>query len=86
MCRLDDEPQESISPNRDFGDGARRSINAERVVQWRQGTALFDGDIAPDRDVLAGSVEIGGKSWRIRSAMRGRNPDGSVNYTRLTLV
>lgn len=86
MCRLDDDPQESISPNRDFGDGARRSINAERVVQWRQGTAFFDGDIAPDRDVLAGSVEIGGKSWRIESAMRGRNPDGSVNYTRLTLV
>lgn len=86
MCRLDDAPQENISPNRDFGDGARRSINAERVVRRRGGVALFDGDIAPEREVLTGSVEIGGQSWRIEAAAKARNPDGSVNYTRLTLA
>lgn len=85
-CRLDDAPREDISPNRDFGDGARRSINAERVVRRRQATALFDGDIAPGRDLLAGTVEIDGTSWRIESAAKARNPDGSVNYTRLTLA
>ena len=46
-CRLTCRPAESITPNRDYGDGSRRGIEAERVAVRCGGTALFDGDIAP---------------------------------------
>ena len=84
-CRLDCQPAESISPNRDFGDGSRRSVDAERLVVSGGGTVLFDGDIAPELTVLAGTVQAAGRVWRIRQSCRARNPDGSVNYTRLIL-
>ena len=49
------------------------------------GTALFDGDIAPGRTVLAGTVTAGSRVWRIVRSCRGRDPDGTVNYTKLEL-
>lgn len=85
FCRLECEPAQNISPNRDFGDGSRRSINAERQVVQGGGVALFDGDVAPELPVLAGTVTAAGRVWRIRRSTRARNPDGSVNYTRLIL-
>lgn len=84
-CRLEWEPARAVSPNRDFGDGSRRSINAERLVEQGGGIAWFDGDIAPQQTVLAGWVTAMGRQWRIRSGIRACNPDGTVNYTRLVL-
>lgn len=84
-CRLDCRPEQNISPNRDFGDGSRRGIDAERLVVQGGAQALFDGDIAPELPVLAGQVTAGGRRWRITGSFRARNPDGSVNYTRLDL-
>lgn len=84
-CRLDCTPAWNLSPNRNFGDGSRRSLEAERLVVQGGGTALFDGDIAPGIPVLAGTVTAAGREWRIRESYRARNPDGTVNYTRLTL-
>ena len=51
------------------------------------GTAMFDGDIAPDMAVISGgTVEVFGEKRRIERGMKARNPDGSVNYTRLEVV
>lgn len=43
-------------------------------------------DIAPSVPVLAGDVEIAGKVWKIFRGDRPRNPDQSVNHTRLELI
>ena len=44
------------------------------------------GDIAPSLPAIDGSVEINGITRNIHYASRPRNPDGSVNHTRLELV
>lgn len=66
-------------------DKPKQVLNAERQVIHLSGTALFDGDIAPQLDILAGTVEIYGKTWAIHQGSKCRNPDGTVNYTRLEL-
>ena len=48
--------------------------------------ALLPGDIAPQLAHLTGWVELQGKRLTIHAADRARNPDGSVNYTRLELM
>lgn len=67
-------------------DKPKQVLNAERQVIQLSGVALFDGDIAPQVDVLAGTVEIYGKEWTIHQGSKCRNPDGTVNYTRLELM
>lgn len=67
-------------------DKPRQVLNAERQVIRLGGVALFNGDIAPQLDVLAGAVELYGKAWTIHQGMKCRNPDGTVNYTRLELM
>lgn len=67
-------------------DKPRQIMEAEKHLIQLSGTALFDGDIAPEVDVLAGAVEIYGKSWTIYRGSKARNPDGTVNYTRLELM
>lgn len=84
-CRLDSRPAQRITPNRDYGDGSRRSADAERLTVQGGGVALFDGDIAPALPVLAGTVQADGRVWRIVRGSRGRDPDGRVNFTRLEL-
>jgi hypothetical protein len=49
--------------------------------------ALFNGDIAPDADTIEGDVEVlSGIHRRIYASQKNRNPDGTVNYTRLELI
>lgn len=67
-------------------DKPRQVLNAERQVIQLNGTALFNGDIAPKMDVLAGTVEMFGRPWTIHQGSKCRNPDGTVNYTRLELI
>lgn len=67
-------------------DKPRQILNAERQLIQLAGTALFNGDIAPELDILAGEVEIYGKIWTIYQGGKCRNPDGTVNYTRLELM
>lgn len=67
-------------------DSPRQVLDAERRLTQLSGTALFTGDIAPDVDVLAGSVEIYGNAYAIHKGSKCRNPDGSVNYTKLELM
>lgn len=67
-------------------DAPRQVLDAERRVIQLSGTALFTGDIAPGVNVLAGTVEIYGTSWTIHKGTKCRNPDGSVNFTKLELM
>lgn len=48
-----------------------------------KGKCYFDGDIAPEIYITDGYIEIEGRKRRIMDCIRGRNPDGSVNYTRI---
>lgn len=67
-------------------DKPRQVLNAERQLIQLSGTALFDGDIAPNLNILTGELEIYGKPWVIYQGSKCRNPDGTVNYTRLELM
>lgn len=67
-------------------DAPRQVMNAERQLIQLGGTALFDGDIAPSVDVLAGTAQIYGRSWTIYRGSKCRNPDGTVNFTKLELM
>lgn len=84
----DGAPREAakLSLKCNWQDKPRQVLNAERQLIQLNGTALLDGDIAPGLDVLAGTVEIYGTVWAIYRGMKCRNPDGTVNYTRLELT
>lgn len=46
----------------------------------------IEGDIAPTMPEFSGKVLINGKTMRIESVARPRNPDGTVHHTRLGLI
>lgn len=67
-------------------DHPKQVLDAERRVIQLGGVALFAGDIEPSVDVLVGTVEIYGVKWTIHQGSKCRNPDGTVNYTKLELM
>lgn len=70
-----------------YQDKAKTIFTAEQKLITITGSAMFDGDIAPDFATLSGgTVEIFGVIRRIEQGMKARNPDGTVNYTRLDVV
>lgn len=67
-----------------FQDKAKTVFTAEKKLVQITGTALFCCDIAPDFPSLSsGTVTIFGQERKIEQGMKARNPDGSVNYSRL---
>lgn len=87
-CGEDGTPAEvaKLELNCNWQDSPKQVLNAERQLIQLNGTALFDGDIAPDVDVLAGTAVIHRRTWTIYRGTKCRNPDGTVNYTRLELM
>ena len=70
-----------------YQDKAKTILTAEKKLIEITGTALFNGDIAPDLPVISGgSITIFGEKRRIASGMKARNPDGTVNYTKLEVI
>lgn len=62
-------------------------ITADKQIVTLSGEALFNGDIAPDTDRITGEVKLlSGVHRRIYASQKCRNPDGTVNYTRLELI
>lgn len=58
----------------------------KREVQL-SAVCLFDGDVAPSvKTISSGTVTIFGIVHGIVSGQKCRNPDGSVNYTKLEVV
>lgn len=70
-----------------FQDGARTILNDQKKIVEISGAAYFDGDICPDLPVITGGeVDVFGVKRRILRGVKGRNPDGTVNYTKLELI
>lgn len=70
-----------------YQDKAKRILTTEQKIVQITGSALFCGDIAPDVAVISnGTAIIFGVERTIVSGEKARNPDGSVNYTRLELI
>ena len=52
-----------------------------------EGTILIPGDIAPGiSSISSGEVEVLGIKRNIYKGEKARNPDGTVNYTKLELI
>lgn len=65
---------------------SRQKLNAEKQLITLSGEALFSGDISPDTAVIEGYAKIGDKEYVIYGSEKAKNPDGTVNFTRLELV
>ena len=68
-------------------DSARTVRTSQEHFVQLSGAALFPGDLCPELAVISGGrVTVHGE---IRDILRGskcRNPDGTVNYTRLEVM
>ena len=70
-----------------YQDKAKTVITADKQLVQLSAQAFFIGDIAPDCAVISGGeVTVSGQTRRIFQGIKARNPDGSVNYTRLDLM
>lgn len=71
-----------------YSEKATKIMTPDKQLITLAGVALFNGDIDPARDVITGSaVLLGGAVRReIYRSEKARNPDGTVNYTRLELM
>lgn len=68
-------------------DGAKTVMTDKQKLVEISGVALFNGDIAPDLPAISGGeVTLFGATRRILRGIKARNPDGTVNYTRLELI
>ncbi len=70
-----------------YQDSAKTIFTVEKKLVQITAQAYFIGDIAPELAVISGGeAVIFGEKRRILQGMKARNPDGTVNYTRLDLV
>lgn len=70
-----------------YSEKTKQKITAEKQLITLSGEALFNGDIAPDTDIINGEVRLlSGIKRRIYASEKAKNPDGTVNYTRLELI
>lgn len=67
-----------------YQDKGKTILTADKKLITLSGCALIPGDIAPELPAIAGGViTVFGVKRRIYQGTKARNPDGSVNYTRL---
>lgn len=80
------EPLEPFVVDRmcNYQDSGSTVLTAEKKLIKLSGCALIPGDIAPELPTLSGgTVIVNGVERRIFKGSKLRNPDGTVNYTRL---
>lgn len=76
-----------INTKCNYQDVAKTILTAEKKLIQLSGTALFQGDIAPDLpNISGGSITVNGITRRIYAGRKCRNPDGTVNYTEVQVV
>lgn len=67
-----------------YQDGASTVYNDQKEVVQISGRAYIPGDIAPEIPVIrAGKITVHGAERELYQGIKARNPDGTVNYTRL---
>ena len=69
-----------------FDEKRRRVLTADGKEIQSSSSVLIEGDIAPGMDLASGRVQVHGENREIAAASRIRNPDGTVNHTRLELM
>ena len=70
-----------------YEDSARVIFTDQQRRVEVTGTLLFDGDICPELSVISGGyVFVFGARREIARGTKARNPDGTVNYTKLELM
>lgn len=70
-----------------YAEKVKQRVTADKQIITLNAEALFNGDIAPDVDSIEGEVDVlHGIHRRIYASQKCRNPDGTVNYTRLELI
>ena len=63
------------------------TYNENKEIITINGSAYFIGDLLPDmNEILDGEVEVLGMKHKIHRAIKARNDDGSINYTKLELI
>ncbi|MCC8075721.1 MAG: hypothetical protein LIO95_07275 [Clostridiales bacterium] len=68
-------------------DSAKVVRTDETHMVQLSGVALFPGDLCPTLAAISsGKVEVFGGTRDIFRGSKARNPDGTVNYTRLELM
>lgn len=67
-----------------YQDKGRTIFTTEKKVIQLTGCALIPGDIAPMQpNITGGTITVNGVVRHIEIGTKNRNPDGTVNYTRL---
>ncbi len=85
----DGEPLEAlkITAMCNYQDKAKTVITADKQLVQLSAQAYFIGDIAPDLpNISNGEIIVNGVKRRVYQGEKARNPDGTVNYTRLDLI
>ena len=76
----------SWSGKANWQDHPARSYTGRTVQDDVRASVYIDGDPFPRLFVIAGgSVRVGSEEREIVQGMKARNPDSTVNYTRLDL-
>lgn len=61
-------------------------LTADKREVLLSGVCLFDGDLTPELpELTGGKVTVAGDAYKLLRGTKARNPDGTVNYTRLEL-
>jgi len=67
-----------------YQDSGKTIFTAEKRTVQVNGTVLIPKDIAPDiPNITKGNVIINGEKRDIASGNKCRNPDGTVNFTKI---
>ena len=85
----DGEPQTAVEYSGfcNYQDSAKTVLTSEKKLVQISAQAYFIGDIAPELAVISGGeAVIFGEKRRILQGMKARNPDGTVNYTRVDMI
>lgn len=85
----DGEPQTALEGQFvcNYQDNAHTVVTADKTLVTLSGRAYFTGDIAPSLSVISGGeIIVNGETRRIYKGEKARNPDGSVNFTKLELI
>lgn len=69
-----------------YSEATKRVQNSEGLWIHLSGVIHIKGDIFPNQSKVSGYVLLNGQKMIINSCTRPRNPDGTVNHTRLELL
>lgn len=69
-----------------FNETHKQMRDADGKLLMLEGKAYIGCDVAPNLKRVTGTATINGVKYQIYKAGRPRNPDGTVNHTKLELM